>query len=271
LFYMTTVATGVSASWPSSPFIPSTFPAVIPHRCQCHGHGDHPFPSTEPKAERRLTRAEVNWKVVSRVMTSTLMRLVAMFTACCHAHRHLSASNPLPLPLPSQPPSLLTHTMYQDEMDDDEPTSDRDQDDVPYPAFDNPKKRKFSLTETAGGDVRSDERSDGRHVVPGGAGKEKKRRQVQSCSECRRRWVQTSSPSPSSSMDLSTDLPHSLRAERSSATKSEWPYACHRASNNPPVRARLNPRDHRRFPCGPCTSRNDQALCREVEKHTPTT
>ncbi len=49
-------------------------------------------------------------------------------------------------------------------------------------------------------------------------GKEKRKRQVQSCSECRRRKIKCD----------------------------------------------------KKFPCGPCVLRNDQSICREVEKHTPT-
>lgn len=53
----------------------------------------------------------------------------------------------------------------------------------------------------------------------GGEIKVKRRRQVQSCSECRRRKIKCD----------------------------------------------------KKFPCGPCVLRNDQSICREVEKHSPTT
>lgn len=74
-----------------------------------------------------------------------------------------------------------------DEADDDDQNSDRDLEDLIHNphlndtyAGSGSKKRKFSLTDPDG--KQGDERGGGQ-----GGTKEKKRRQVQSCSECRRR------------------------------------------------------------------------------------
>ena len=107
---------------------------------------------------------------------------------------------------PMSTPAYHAHNPMSPEQDDDDDMNDADGTDLENSQA--AKKRKMSETNHTS-------TNDPKPTAPS---KEKRRRQVQSCSECRRRKIKCD----------------------------------------------------KKFPCGPCTLRNDQSICREVEKHTPT-
>lgn len=120
-----------------------------------------------------------------------------------------------PVAFPSRSPEPLTRTRMdslddQDELEgeDEDVSDDHDSDAAPTTSKDATTRGKDGKRSGGGG---------------GGGGssgvKVKRRRQVQSCSECRRRKIKCD----------------------------------------------------KKFPCGPCVLRNDQSICREVEKHSPVT